>query len=68
MIPWLVLGLLSGADQAWTDSHPTIINGHYTFDGWLEVGQFLLTIAAAGAVGGAIFWLIAAAKRSKRQS
>jgi len=67
-IPWLLFGLAPGADQAWTDNHPTIINGHYTLYGWIEFAQFLLTIAAGGAAGGAIFWLIAAAKLPKRQT
>ena len=65
-LPWFFVGLLAGPDQAWTDDHATILNGHYTLYGWLEFGWFLLMTASAGAVGGAIFWMIAAAKFSKR--
>lgn len=65
-LPWFLLGLLSGADQASTGGRATIINGRYTAYGWLDFGEFLLMTAAAGAVGGAIFWAIAAARLQKQ--
>jgi hypothetical protein len=36
----------------------TIVNGVPTLAGWLEFAQHVLTYAAAGAVGGLVFWLM----------
>lgn len=65
-LPWFVIGLFP-TGSAWTGGRATIINGQYTTYGWLELGESLLMISAAGAVGGAIFWAIAAAKLPKRK-
>jgi hypothetical protein len=66
-VPWFFLFLFP-TGSAWTGDRATIINGEYTAYGWLEFAQTMLIFAAAGAVGGAIFWMIAAAKWPRRQT
>jgi hypothetical protein len=60
-LPWLLLTLVSSPDQASIGNRATIINGSYTAFGWLMNAQFLSWVALAGAIGGALFWAIAAA-------
>jgi hypothetical protein len=67
-LPWLLLGLNPSADQASVGGRATVINGDYTAFGWQQFAQSILVIAAGGAAGGAIFWLIAAAKWPLRRS
>jgi hypothetical protein len=50
-VPWVALSLFS--------------RPNYTARGWVEFGEFVLEIAAFGALGGLVFWLIAAAGRPK---
>jgi hypothetical protein len=65
-LPWFLFGLIPQRGyNAWTDGKPTVIDGEMTPYGWLQFVEFLLLIAAAGAVGGALFWIIAAG-RSER--
>lgn len=62
-IPWFLLGLYPLTESASIGNQPTVIDGEYTSFGWLSLFRdFLLPIAVAGALGGAIFWLIAATK------
>jgi len=67
-LPWFLLGLLAGGGEASTGGRATITDGHYTAFGWLEFGAFLGMMALAGAVGGMIFWLIAAARLPRRRA
>jgi hypothetical protein len=60
-LPWMFLTLVSTPDQASIGDRATVINGSYTAFGWLMNAQFLGEIALAGAIGGALFWVIAAA-------
>jgi hypothetical protein len=61
-LPWFLLGLVSQPDAASMNGRPTVIDGKMTAYGWLEFGEFLLIVAFAGAIGGAIFWFIALGK------
>ena len=47
--------------QASIGDHATVIDESYTAFGWLTATQLLGEIALARAVGGALFWVIAAA-------
>ena len=62
-LPWFALSLLSGPDQASIDGRATVIDGSRTAYGWLTQATFLGGIALFGALGGAVFWLVAAAGR-----
>ena len=60
--PWALLVLLGpSADSASIGGRDTVIDGHYTAYGWLRNLGFVGQIAAMGAAGGTIFWIIAAA-------
>jgi hypothetical protein len=63
-LPWVVLGLFP-TGRAWTGQRATIIDGEYTAYGWQQFGLSVLMIVIIGALGGAIFWLLAAAKTPK---
>ena len=66
-LPWalLVLGG-SSASEASVNGRATVINGHTTAYGWLQNVEFVLTIGLFGAIGGLVFWAVAAAAhRSK---
>ena len=58
-LPWLILSSLSNPDSASIDGRATVINGSKTAYGWLTELAFVGQIAAFGAIGGALFWLIA---------
>jgi hypothetical protein len=65
--PWtallIALSFLNGQGySASFGGHDTIVDGHTTVWGWIELGKFSLELAAFGAFGGLIFWLIAAAR------
>jgi hypothetical protein len=61
VLPWFFLTLAGAPTQASIGERATVINGSYTAYGWLMNAQFLGVIGLAGAVGGALFWAIAAA-------
>ncbi len=69
-LPWLLLGLISNPDYAYSNGHVTHQNGAKTWWGWLDFFTFVSEIAALGALAGVIFWTIAAVKvrRSDRMS
>lgn len=61
-LPWTLLILLpSGVSDASIGGRATVIDGHNTLYGWVTDVEFVLEIAAFGAAGGLVFWLIAAA-------
>ena len=60
-LPWLILSMISQPDSASTNGRATVIDGSLTTYGWLEILTFVGQIAAFGAAGGALFWVIAAA-------
>lgn len=65
--PWLLLLLLSGApDHAVAGSRVTAIDGQWTVWGWIGNARFTALIGTAGAVGGAVFWIVAAARLTRR--
>lgn len=62
-LPWLLLGpLLPGSDDATIMGRATRIDGRTTPWGWFLLARFVAMTAGAGAVGGAVFWLTAAAR------
>lgn len=60
-LPWFILSTLSQPDSASIGGRATVIDGSLTTYGWLTNLTFVGQIAALGAAGGALFWLIAAA-------
>ena len=60
-LPWFILSVLSQPDSASIDGRATVTNGSLTAYGWLTNLTFIGQIALLGAVGGLLFWLIAAA-------
>jgi hypothetical protein len=69
-LPWLVLGLLPGAEQASLGGAETVIDGQLTWFGFWQVLKFAGLLFLLGVVGGAIFWLIVvwpALARSRRE-
>jgi hypothetical protein len=68
-VPWLLLGLLgpAGGDAA-IDGRAIRIDGRTTLWGWLVWARLVAVIAGAGAVGGAVFWLVGAARVPQRPS
>lgn len=61
-LPWGVLVLAgSSAWEASVNGRATVINGDTTAYGWLQNAEFILTIGLFGAIGGLVFWAIAAA-------
>lgn len=60
-LPWLLLTLVSVPSQSSDGGRDTVVDGYYTAYGWLLNAQFLGEIALFGALGGALFWAIAAA-------
>ena len=60
-LPWTFLTFVSTPNQASIDNRATVINGSKTVFGWLMEAKFLSGIALCGALGGVLFWVIAAA-------
>jgi hypothetical protein len=65
-IPWLVLGLFSRPDYAYSNGRVTSINGQMTAAGLLDLVQVTLLTACLGALGGAVFWAAAVWKVSNK--
>lgn len=67
-LPWLLLGLHPAFDtgNSAIDGRATLIDGRTTLWGWFVWAQLVGTIAGMGAVGGAVFWLVGAARVSRR--
>lgn len=64
-LPWFLIGLLlPGGDSAEINGQAARIDGRTTLWGWFVVGRFVAMVAGTGAVGGAVFWLVAAARVS----
>ena len=59
MAPWLLLSLVSGADQAAVGNCVTVIDGRRTWCGYLSMIDMLARIFAYGAIGGLAFWICA---------
>lgn len=57
-LPFGLLALLSPADQASIGGRATIIDGHRTWFGYLEVLKMIGMLAGFGALGGAAFGLV----------
>lgn len=64
-LPWALLGLIPMADQASINGSATIVDGRLTWFGVVETLYVVTPIAALGAVGGAAFWVILWAWRSR---
>lgn len=61
-LPWALLVLAgSNASEASSNGRATVTNGHTTAYGWLQNAEFVLTIGIFGALGGLVFWAVAAA-------
>ena len=60
-LPWFLLSTLIQPDSASIDGRATVTDGSLTIYGWISNLTFVGQIAAFGAAGGALFWLIAAA-------
>jgi hypothetical protein len=59
-LPWFVLTLLPGADQATVGSCAAVIDGKTTWCGFTGTLWWLGQIALYGAFGGLVFWICAA--------
>lgn len=59
-VPWLLLGLLSSPNYAYSNGHVTHENGAITFAGLLDLGVFVAQLAALGFFAGLVFWFVAA--------
>ena len=57
--PWFVLGMMSLPDWAEVGGQATVRNGTMTMYGWINLFQFVGSIALVGAVAGLVFWLLA---------
>jgi hypothetical protein len=66
--PWLILGMLTTADYSYDDGHVTAVHGQKTFWGWVDLADFTGQLATLGALGGVVFWMIAAAGRRPANS
>jgi len=60
-LPWFILSTLALPDSAHIGGLATVADGSLTAYGWLTNLTVVGRIAFLGAVGGALFWLIAAA-------
>ena len=68
-LPWALLVMAgSGASEASVNGRATVVNGHTTAYGWLQNAEFVFTIGLFGALGGFVFWAIAAAGHGQRHS
>ena len=57
-LPWLLLGLISSPDYAYSNGHVTHQNGHLTLWGLVDLAIFTGWIGLFGAGAGVLFWLI----------
>jgi hypothetical protein len=57
-IPWVLLGLFSNPDYAYSNGHVTHESGAKTLWGWVDLATFTGQIAAVGALAGVAFCLI----------
>ena len=61
-LPWVLLALFgSGAEHASINNRATVINGQTTAYGWLRYAESIGTVGVFGALGGLVFWAVAAA-------
>jgi hypothetical protein len=67
-LPWALLVVIGAGGSASIDGQRTVIDGHTTAYGWLKNAEFILTIGLFGAVGGLVFWAVAAAGYKSRPS
>lgn len=65
--PWLLLGLVSNPEHAYSNGHVTHQSGAKTWWGWVDLFTFVSETAALGALAGLVFWTIAAAEISRRE-
>ncbi len=66
-VPWLLLGLLSSPDYAYSNGHVTHNNGVITMWGLIDLATFVAQIAALGFFAGLVFWAVAAFRVRERQ-
>ena len=59
-LPWLLLSLLSPADQGSIYGRATVVNHHVTWFGLWEALKLTAMVAVFGAIAGLTFWLVAA--------
>ena len=59
-VPWLLLGLLSSPNHAYSNGHVTHNNGSITLWGLFDLGVFVAQVAALGFFAGLVFWAVAA--------
>ncbi|MNH53285.1 hypothetical protein D3C85_1629150 [compost metagenome] len=57
-LPWLLLGLLSSPNYAYSNGHVTHQGGHITLWGLFDLSVFTGWIGLLGAGAGVLFWLI----------
>jgi len=60
-LPWTLISLLPAAQEASIDGRATVTHGHVTLFGVQEAAKLVGGAGLFGALGGAAFWLIAAA-------
>lgn len=60
-LPWALMSLLPAAQEASIDGRATVTHGHVTLFGLKEAAKLVSEVGLFGAIGGATFWLIAAA-------
>lgn len=66
-LPWFFIGAFGRTGNAWTNDRPTLIDGQLTAYGWAELALIMLLIGAAGAIAGAVFWLVAVGGKQTRR-
>ena len=66
-LPWLLLGLISNPEYAYSNGHVTHQNGAKTWAGWVDLFGFVGAIATLGAAAGMVFWIIAVADANGRK-
>ena len=61
-LPWALLALVGpNPSEASINGRATVLDGRTTAYGWLQNAEFVLTIGLFGAIGGLVFWVVAAA-------
>lgn len=66
--PWLLLTVLGAPEQASLNGYVTAVDGRRTAWGWLMEARFIAEIGSMGAIGGVVFWIVAAARLTSRPS